>query len=95
MERKTIETRVREAVWQHAPEVIEAGDISADSRLGADLGMDSLDEVEFVIQLEEEFGVQISDEDAERMLNGGEGTVGGVVSYIAGRLSEDLNGRSS
>jgi len=43
----------------------------------SDLGADSLDVVELVMALEEEFDVEISDETAERFA-----TVGDVVSYI-------------
>ena len=42
-----------------------------------DLGADSLDTVELIMALEEEFGVEIPDEDAEKML-----TVGDAVRYI-------------
>lgn len=43
-----------------------------------DLGADSLDVVELVMELEDEFGVQISDEDAETIT-----TIGDAVNYIA------------
>jgi len=42
-----------------------------------DLGADSLDTVELVMKLEEEFGIDIPDEDSEKIL-----TVGSAVSYI-------------
>jgi acyl carrier protein len=42
-----------------------------------DLGADSLDTVELVMALEEEFGIEISDEDAEKMR-----TVGDAIKYI-------------
>jgi len=42
-----------------------------------DLGADSLDTVELVMALEEEFGIEIPDEDAEKM-----STVGDAVKYI-------------
>lgn len=42
-----------------------------------DLGADSLDTVELVMALEEEFGIEIPDEDAEKM-----GTVGQALQYI-------------
>ena len=43
-----------------------------------DLGADSLDTVELVMALEEEFGIEIPDEDAEKM-----GNVGEAVKYIS------------
>jgi len=42
-----------------------------------DLGADSLDTVELVMAFEEEFGIEIPDEDAEKIL-----TVGDAVKYI-------------
>lgn len=42
-----------------------------------DLGADSLDQVELVLALEEEFGVEIPDEDAEKIHN-----VGDAIKYI-------------
>ena len=47
-----------------------------------DLGADSLDTVELVMALEEEFGVEIPDEDAEKMT-----TVGDAVKYIEKKAS--------
>jgi acyl carrier protein len=46
-----------------------------------DLGADSLDTVELVMALEEEFGMEIPDEDAEKIT-----TVGEAVKYIASHL---------
>ena len=48
-----------------------------------DLGADSLDTVELVMALEEEFGIEIPDEDAEKMT-----TVGEAVKYIEERVSK-------
>ena len=42
-----------------------------------DLGADSLDTVEMVMAFEEKFGVEVSDDDAEKLL-----TVGDVINYI-------------
>ncbi|MFC1709171.1 acyl carrier protein [Candidatus Omnitrophota bacterium] len=47
-----------------------------------DLGADSLDTVELVMALEEEFGVEIPDEDAEKM-----GTVGDAAKYIEEKVA--------
>jgi acyl carrier protein len=47
-----------------------------------DLGADSLDTVELVMALEEEFGVEIPDEDAEKMT-----TVGDAVKYIEEKIA--------
>jgi acyl carrier protein len=47
-----------------------------------DLGADSLDTVELVMALEEEFGIEIPDEDAEKIQN-----VGDAIKYIDEKLS--------
>lgn len=44
-----------------------------------DLGADSLDMVEIIMKLEEQFGIEINDEDAEKLHN-----VGEVVEYVHG-----------
>jgi len=46
-----------------------------------DLGADSLDTVELVMALEEEFGIEIPDEDAEKIK-----TVGNVVDYVSSHV---------
>ena len=51
--------------------------LTPDAKFIEDLGADSLDQVELVMALEEEFGVSIPDEDAESIK-----TVGDAVSYI-------------
>ena len=47
-----------------------------------DLGADSLDTVELVMALEEEFGIEIPDEDAEKMTN-----VGDAIKYIEAKTA--------
>ncbi|MDD5044732.1 MAG: acyl carrier protein [Candidatus Omnitrophica bacterium] len=47
-----------------------------------DLGADSLDTVELVMALEEEFGIEIPDEDAEKMT-----TVGEAIKYIEDKVA--------
>jgi acyl carrier protein len=51
--------------------------VSEDAKFIEDLGADSLDQVELVMALEEEFGSDIPDEDAEKMT-----TVGEAIKYI-------------
>ncbi len=46
-----------------------------------DLGADSLDTVELIMEFENKFGIQIPDEDAEKIA-----TVGDAISYIEGKL---------
>ena len=70
VERRVIEIIV-EQLWVSEEEVtLEASFID-------DLGADSLDLVELIMALEEEFGLEISDEDAEKIQ-----TVQDVVNYI-------------
>ena len=56
---------------------VEESKITAEASFVEDLGADSLDTVELVMQLEEEFGLEIPDEDAENLT-----TVQSVVDYI-------------
>ena len=51
-----------------------------------DLGADSLDTVELVMALEEEFGIEIPDEDAEKMTN-----VGEAVRYVEEKASKNTS----
>ena len=51
--------------------------VTEDASFIDDLGADSLDIVELIMALEEEFGIEIPDGDAEKVV-----TVGDVVSYI-------------
>ena len=56
---------------------VEKSQIKAESKIIEDLGADSLDSVELVMAFEEEFGCEIPDEEAEKIL-----TVQDAVSYI-------------
>lgn len=56
---------------------LEESEISLDSSLVDDLGADSLDVVELIMALEEEFSLEIPDDDAEKIT-----TVGQIVNYI-------------
>jgi acyl carrier protein len=52
-------------------------EVTSEASFVEDLGADSLDTVELVMALEEEFGIEIPDEDAEKIL-----TVGKALDYI-------------
>ncbi len=56
---------------------VESEDVKMDSSFVDDLGADSLDIVELIMALEEEFNMEIPDEEAEKIA-----TVGDVVDYI-------------
>ena len=56
---------------------VSEDEVTANASFVDDLGADSLDVVELVMALEEEFDVEIPDEDAEKIA-----TVGDAVSYI-------------
>jgi acyl carrier protein len=57
---------------------VEEGEVKLEASFKEDLGADSLDVVELVMELEDEFDMEISDEDAEKIV-----TVGDVVNYIS------------
>lgn len=60
---------------------IEEKNITLASRFQEDLGADSLDIVELLMEIEEEFGVNISDEESERLK-----TVGDAIKFISVKL---------
>jgi len=70
------EKRVREIVAEQLDKDIN--DVKSESSFIEDLGADSLDIVELVMKMEEEFGIEIPDEEAEKIK-----TVNDVVQYIA------------
>ena len=61
---------------------VDNAKISMEAKFIDDLGADSLDTVELIMQFEEEFGIEIPDEDAEGLLS-----VGQAVDYIAGKVN--------
>ncbi|HIW34729.1 MAG TPA: acyl carrier protein [Candidatus Paenibacillus intestinavium] len=56
---------------------VEQDKVVAEASFKEDLNADSLDVVELIMELEDEFNIEISDEDAEKI-----STVGDVLSYI-------------
>lgn len=62
---------------------VEIEKVTDDAHFVDDLGADSLDTVELVMAFEEEFGIEIPDEDAEEMQ-----TVGDAVEYLSSKQEE-------
>lgn len=67
--------RVREIIAQELG--VEQEKVTDEANFVEDLGADSLDTVELVMAFEEEFGIEIPDEDAEQMQ-----TVGQAIAYL-------------
>nr|WP_282916377.1 acyl carrier protein [Enterococcus cecorum] len=61
---------------------INEEDVKENTNIKDDLNADSISVMEFVLELEDEFGTEISDEDAEQIE-----TVGAAVDYIASHLA--------
>ena len=61
---------------------IEENKITLEARFIEDLGADSLDTVELIMQFEEEFDIEISDEDAENLT-----TIEKSITYIDSKLA--------
>ena len=70
-----IENRVKKIVVEHLG--IDEGKVVETASFIDDLGADSLDTVELVMAFEEEFGSEISDSEAEKIL-----TVGDAIKFI-------------
>ncbi len=61
---------------------VDEGQITPEASFTNDLGADSLDTVELVMEFEKAFNLQIPDEDAEKI-----GTVGDAIKYLSGKVS--------
>ena len=59
---------------------VEEDEVTMEASMQDDLGADSLDLVDLVMSVEEEFGVKVADEDLENIM-----TVGDIVNYIEDR----------
>ena len=72
---KPVEERVKEIICEQLG--VEEEEVNPNAKFIEDLGADSLDTVELVMALEEEFGFEIPDEDAEQIQ-----TVGKLLEYV-------------
>jgi|TARA_B100000965_G_C19568606_1_gene747993 acyl carrier protein len=75
MSDKTIADRIKDIIVEQLG--VNADQIKPEAKFIEDLGADSLDIVELVMALEEEFGTEIPDEEAEKLQ-----TVGDVAKFI-------------
>ncbi|MCG8346871.1 MAG: acyl carrier protein [Chloroflexales bacterium] len=76
-----MEERLRKIVVEQLG--VEESKIVSSASFADDLNADSLDLVELIMSLEEEFGIEISDEDAEKIL-----TVGDALNYLDEHLED-------
>ena len=73
-----VETKVKEIIMNKLG--VEASQVTTEASFTNDLGADSLDTVELVMEFEKAFNLQIPDEDAEKI-----STVGDAVRYLSGK----------
>ena len=79
MKMDEITARLKEIVMDRLD--VEEDQIKPEASFVEDLGADSLDIVELIMGIEEEFDIEIPDEDAEKLTN-----VGEAMDYIKGKL---------
>ena len=72
---KPIDQRVKDIIVEQLG--VKPDQVTPEAKFIEDLGADSLDTVELVMALEEEFGIEVPDEQAEKLLS-----VGDVIKYI-------------
>jgi len=78
----SVEERVTKLICEQLG--VKEDEVKGDASFVEDLGADSLDTVELVMALEEEFSVEIPDEDAEKMT-----AVGDAIKYINEKGNSD------
>ncbi len=75
-----IEAKVKEIIVDKLG--VEEAEVTPSANFTNDLGADSLDTVELIMELEKQFDIQIPDEDAEKIA-----TVGDAINYVKGKVS--------
>ncbi len=76
-----VEERVKKIIIDQLG--VDEAEVTPEAKFIDDLGADSLDTVELVMALEEEFGIEIPDEEAEKIA-----TVQDAISYIRGHKKD-------
>ena len=82
MQTNEIEAKVKKIVVEQLG--VKEDEVTTDASFVDDLGADSLDTVELVMALEEEFETEIPDEDAEKII-----TIKDAVNYIVTRMEKE------
>jgi acyl carrier protein len=72
---KPIDQRVKDIIVEQLG--VKADQVTPEAKLIEDLGADSLDAVELIMALEEEFGIEVPDEQAEKLQS-----VGDIIKYV-------------
>ncbi|OGP93847.1 MAG: acyl carrier protein [Deltaproteobacteria bacterium RBG_16_54_18] len=75
----SVDAKVKELIVQQLG--VSESEVVPEAKFIDDLGADSLDLVELVMALEDEYGIEIPDEDAEKIV-----TVGDALKYIQERI---------
>lgn len=78
----TIEERLKRIISDQIG--ADSSEVVPEANFIDDLGADSLDAIELVMSVEEEFGIEIPDEDAEKLF-----TVGDLVEYLKEKVGEE------
>ena len=73
------EEKVKEIIVEQLG--VDASEVTIEAKFIEDLGADSLDTVELVMALEEEFEIEIPDDEAEKLI-----TVGSAITYLDANL---------
>jgi acyl carrier protein len=76
-----IEERLRKIIAEQL--MVDEDEITPDASFVDTLGADSLDTVEMIMEIEDEFGIEIPDEDAEKLT-----TVGEAIEYVKRKVEE-------
>jgi len=77
----SIEKRVKEIIVEQLG--VNESEVTPEAKFVDDLGADSLDLVELVMALEEEYNIEITDEEAEKIQ-----TVGDAIEYIQAHVTQ-------
>ena len=78
----SVEERVKKIIVEELG--VNEDQVKPEAKFIDDLGADSLDQVELIMRFEEEFGIEIPDEDTEKIV-----TVGDAVSYMSEKAGSE------